>query len=168
MGVRGVGGDVDVAYDGGGGVDAARGGSGTDVARDDGGGVDVAGGDDDDADATCSGNGDADAARMVPSSSTFFIELPKTASLQLELLRFNDELHGNLLRSSVMLTPKSTASQQTSHMCRSRGGSRSVYQAECTSIEALGCSHRGIAAVPCRFPLLLLLSFIMKFASFSN
>ncbi|BAS72551.1 Os01g0537250 [Oryza sativa Japonica Group] len=59
------------------------------------------------------------------------------AGLQYELLRFNDELRGNLLRSPVMLTPKSTASQQTSHMCRFRGGNRRgfpVCQAECTSI----------------------------------
>ncbi|EAY74419.1 hypothetical protein OsI_02308 [Oryza sativa Indica Group] len=90
------------------------------------------------------------------------------AGLQYELLRFNDELRGNLLRSPVMLTPKSTASQQTSHMCRFRGGNRRgfpVCQAECTSIEALGCSRRGIAVVPCRFAPLLL-SFIRKFASF--
>uniref|UniRef100_A0A0E0QXL1 DUF3778 domain-containing protein n=1 Tax=Oryza rufipogon TaxID=4529 RepID=A0A0E0QXL1_ORYRU len=71
--------------------------------------------------------------------------------LQSELLRFNDELRGNLLQIPVMLTPKSTASHQTSHMCHSRGGSRRglpVRQAEYTSIEALGCNRRGIAAVP--------------------
>uniref|UniRef100_A0A0D3HCB1 DUF3778 domain-containing protein n=1 Tax=Oryza barthii TaxID=65489 RepID=A0A0D3HCB1_9ORYZ len=211
---RGGGGRADAAR-GGGRVDVARGGDGravaacsgdgcADAGRDGVGGVDV----------SC--NGGVDAARMISSSSTFSIELPRQqvfrhhlqieslvgwiwgnssslshgsnnhagfivrveprldlqpwfAGLQSELLRFNDELRGNLLRSPVMLTPKSTASHQTSHMCRSRGDSRRglpIRQAEYTSIEALGCNRSGIAAVPCRLAPSLLLSFIRKFASF--
>ncbi|BAS89709.1 Os04g0478000 [Oryza sativa Japonica Group] len=91
------------------------------------------------------------------------------AGLQSKLVRFNDEPRGNLLWSPVMFTPKSTASHQTSHMCRFRGGSRRglpVRQAEYISIEALGCNCRGPATVPYRFAPSLLLSFIIKFASF--
>lgn len=181
------GGRVDVACSGDGRAVAARDGDGcADAGRDGVGGVDV----------SC--NGGVDAARMISSSSTFSIELPRQqvlhhhlrieslvgwiwrnsssmslgsnnhagfivwveprldlqpwfAGLQSELLRFNNEFRGNLLQIPVMLTPKSTASHQTSHMCHSRGGSRRglpVRQAEYTSIEALGCNRRGIAAVP--------------------
>uniref|UniRef100_A0A0D9ZFR6 DUF3778 domain-containing protein n=1 Tax=Oryza glumipatula TaxID=40148 RepID=A0A0D9ZFR6_9ORYZ len=73
--------------------------------------------------------------------------------LMLELLRFNDESRGDPLLSPVTHTPKSTAQQQTSVLCRFRGGSRwglTVCQADCTSFEAQGSSRRGFAADPCR------------------
>uniref|UniRef100_A0A0D3GKS4 DUF3778 domain-containing protein n=1 Tax=Oryza barthii TaxID=65489 RepID=A0A0D3GKS4_9ORYZ len=73
--------------------------------------------------------------------------------LMLELLRFNDEPRGDPLLSPVTHTPKSTAQQQTSVLCRFRGGSRwglTVCQADCTSFEAQGSSRRGFAADPCR------------------
>lgn len=204
---RGGGGRADAARDDSGRTDAARGGGRVDVARSGDGRAVAARDGDGCADAGRDGvggvdvscNGGVDAARMISSSSTFSIELPRQqvlhhhlrieslvgwiwrnsssmslgsnnhagfivwveprldlqpwfAGLQSELLRFNNEFRGNLLQIPVMLTPKSTASHQTSHMCHSRGGSRRglpVRQAEYTSIEALGCNRRGIAAVPC-------------------
>lgn len=77
---------------------------------------------------------------------------PWLTGLLLKLLRFNDKLRGNPLLSPVMLTPKSTAQQQTS-LCRFHGGSRwglMACQVECTSNEAQGSSRRGSAASPCR------------------
>uniref|UniRef100_A0A0D3GKV8 ZF-HD dimerization-type domain-containing protein n=1 Tax=Oryza barthii TaxID=65489 RepID=A0A0D3GKV8_9ORYZ len=73
--------------------------------------------------------------------------------LLLELLIFNDKLRGNLVLGQVKLTPKSTAQQLTSVLCRFRGGNRrglSVCQAECTPNEAQENSRRGSAAAPCR------------------
>uniref|UniRef100_A0A0E0MV90 DUF3778 domain-containing protein n=2 Tax=Oryza TaxID=4527 RepID=A0A0E0MV90_ORYRU len=71
----------------------------------------------------------------------------------LELLRFNDEPRGDPSLSPVTHTPKSIAQQQTSVLCRFRGGSRwglTVCQTECTSFEAQDSSRRGFAADPCR------------------
>ncbi|BAH92575.1 Os04g0297800 [Oryza sativa Japonica Group] len=56
------------------------------------------------------------------------VELEPSAQFQLtglmlELLRFNDEPRGDPSLSPVMHTPKSTAQQQTSVLCRFRGGS---------------------------------------------
>uniref|UniRef100_I1PMA9 DUF3778 domain-containing protein n=1 Tax=Oryza glaberrima TaxID=4538 RepID=I1PMA9_ORYGL len=65
----------------------------------------------------------------------------------------NDEPLGDLSLSPVTHTPKSTAKQQTSVLCRFRGGSQwglTVCQAECTSFEAKGSSRHGFAADPCR------------------
>uniref|UniRef100_A0A0E0RB32 DUF3778 domain-containing protein n=1 Tax=Oryza rufipogon TaxID=4529 RepID=A0A0E0RB32_ORYRU len=71
----------------------------------------------------------------------------------LELLRFNDEPRGDPLLSPVTHTPKSTAPQQTSVLCRFRGDSQwglMVCQADCTSFETQDSSRRGFAADPCR------------------
>jgi hypothetical protein len=70
----------------------------------------------------------------------------------LELLRFNDEPHGDPSLSPVTHTPKSTAQHQTSVLCRFRRCSRwglTVCQAECTSFEAQDSSRRGFATDPC-------------------
>uniref|UniRef100_A0A0E0KHN0 DUF3778 domain-containing protein n=1 Tax=Oryza punctata TaxID=4537 RepID=A0A0E0KHN0_ORYPU len=65
--------------------------------------------------------------------------------IELKLLKFNDELRGQLLLSPGMLTPKSMVQQQTFNLCRYRGGNRRgslVCQALCTSKEARGCNRR--------------------------
>ncbi|BAS71747.1 Os01g0304500, partial [Oryza sativa Japonica Group] len=77
----------------------------------------------------------------------------RLTGLMLELLRFNDEPRGDPSLSPVTHTPKSIAQQQTSVLCRFRGGSRwglTVCQTECTSFEAQDSSRRGFAADPCR------------------
>ncbi len=70
----------------------------------------------------------------------------------LELLRFNDEPRGDPSLSPVTHTPKFTAQQQTSVLCRFRRCSRwglTVCQAECTSFEAQNSSRCGFATDPC-------------------
>jgi hypothetical protein len=84
----------------------------------------------------------------------------RLSGLLLEFLRFNDESRGDALLSPVTLTPKSTAQQPTSILCRSRRGNRrglTVCQAVCTSTEARCgfkmswlCSRHGSTAAPCR------------------
>lgn len=84
------------------------------------------------------------------------------------LLISNERLYGTNLLSPVIPTPKSTARQQTSDLCRFRGDSCSslpVCQAVCMSMEAKGFNRRGFAAELCRSNSLLLFCFIRKFAS---
>uniref|UniRef100_A0A0E0PQS4 DUF3778 domain-containing protein n=1 Tax=Oryza rufipogon TaxID=4529 RepID=A0A0E0PQS4_ORYRU len=69
----------------------------------------------------------------------------------LELLRFNDEPRGDPSLSLTTHTPKSTAQQQTSVLCRFRGGGRwglTVCQAECTSFETQGSNVAASPQIP--------------------
>uniref|UniRef100_A0A0E0DRJ8 DUF3778 domain-containing protein n=1 Tax=Oryza meridionalis TaxID=40149 RepID=A0A0E0DRJ8_9ORYZ len=71
--------------------------------------------------------------------------------VELMLLRFNDQLYGQLLLSMGMLTPKFMTQVHTSILCHHRGGNRRglpVYQALCMPKEAQGRNRRGIAAPP--------------------
>uniref|UniRef100_A0A0E0I854 DUF3778 domain-containing protein n=1 Tax=Oryza nivara TaxID=4536 RepID=A0A0E0I854_ORYNI len=92
-----------------------------------------------------------------PSPSSFLgscIHAGWAIRVELMLLRFNGELRGEVWLSPVKLTPKSTAQQQISNLCRLCEGVRRglpVCQAVCMSKETQGSNRRGFAAAPCRF-----------------
>uniref|UniRef100_A0A0E0J8N7 DUF3778 domain-containing protein n=1 Tax=Oryza nivara TaxID=4536 RepID=A0A0E0J8N7_ORYNI len=70
----------------------------------------------------------------------------RLSGLLLEFLIFNDESRGDASLSPVMLTPKSTAQQPTSILCRSRG-----------AVAVLRCRGSLVVTAASRLPVGLLL-----------
>uniref|UniRef100_A0A0E0HQJ3 DUF3778 domain-containing protein n=1 Tax=Oryza nivara TaxID=4536 RepID=A0A0E0HQJ3_ORYNI len=156
--------------DSGGVTDVAKLGDGdTNTTEDDGGGADPVRSDGGGLEAVCSGGGGSEVVRgsggcsdaggwiWDPSSSLSpgsGIHAGCAIWVELKLLRFNGELHGEVWLSPVKPTPKSTAQQQISNLCNFYEGDRRgllVRQAVCMLKETQGCNRRGFAAAPCRF-----------------
>lgn len=106
-----------------------------------------------------------DSSSLFPSSS---IHVGFVVQVELKLLKFNGELHGEFLLSSAKPIPKSMAQQQASNFMLFLWRQPNGITGSSSGVHVKGdprCNHRSNVASHCQFAPLLLLRFNRKFVT---